>query len=534
MKRGRKAVLRNIAVAFCIATLSVGAVDASKANELRIGSRIEVIMDPHFSWSAANLQFYFQYLGYLVNQGAHNEALPGLAISFEPKSDTTWEFKLRPGLRFDNGTPLTPQDIIASYTRARTLPNAIGSYAGLFTGVKEIKAIDETALQIITERPYPTLPVALTQVAVLPKAIAETATQADFISGQGNVGSGQYKFVEYKPSEHLVLARNDLFYGDKARWDKVTFRFMKDDAARVAALLSGDVDVADGIPTADVDRIKKDSRFTLHAGPSDRVAFLQLDNLSDVTPDITGNDGKPLDKNPLKDKRVRQALSLAIDRGAIRDRIMNGLSFPTNQLVSEGVGGYSKDIPPARYDAKDAQRLLKEAGWGDGFQLVLRCPMGRLVNDVRICQALGQMFGRINIKVTVQAEPQAVYLSRLRKEGGPQASVFMSSWSSAASGEADVLQNCFHTRDPATKLGTWNLSHYSNPALDRIIAEYLAIVDKDKRQALQREAMKIAMEDVAAIPLHAQSVAVATRKGMDFTTYFNEATIADLVRPAAK
>ncbi|CAM3617811.1 Solute-binding protein family 5 domain-containing protein [Bordetella sputigena] len=527
-------MLRKFALGGFALAMALG-MGAANSADLKIGSRNEVVMDPHYAWSASNLQFYWQYLGYLVKQGPHNEALPGLAASFAPVSDTVWEFKLRPGMHFDDGKPVTAADVIASYQRARTLPNAIGSYAGLFSGVTEMKAPDDLTVQLVTEKPYPTLPVAMTQIAVLPKSVAESATQADFISGKADIGAAQYKFASYKPGESLVVTRNDQYYGPKARWDKVTFRFITDDAARVAALLAGDVDVADGIPTGDVERIKKDGRFTMHVGPSDRVVFLAVDSERDVTPDVTGNDSKPLTKNPFKDVRVRKAMSLAINREAIRDRIMNGLSFPSNQLVTKGVGGYADDIPPARYDVAEAKRLMKEAGWEDGFKLTLRCTNGRLVNDARICQTLGQMFGRINIKTEVALAPTAVFWAQMTKHDGPRGSVAMLSWSSAGSGEAiDLLQNVIHTYDPAKKLGTWNLTHYSNPEVDKLIDEARVTVDKDKRLALERKATQLAMADVAVIPMHAQSVAVATRKGMDFTPYFNESTIADTVRPAGK
>lgn len=506
----------------------------SHAADLKIAARAEPVMDPHYAWSTANVQYYFQYLGFLIKQGVHDEALPGLAASFEPKSNNLWEFKLRPGLHFDNGAPLRAQDIAASYQRARMLPNAIGSYAGLFSGVKEITAVDDTTLQISTSKPIPTLPSALTQVAIVPQSIAETATQNDFISGKANVGAGQYKFVSFRPSESLVLSRNEKYWGEKARWDTVTFRFIPDDASRVAALLAGDVDAADGIPTGDVERIKKDGRFVVHDGPADRVVFLWLDTERDSTPDVLSYDGKPLDKNPLKDLKVRRALSLAIDREAIRQRVMNGQSFPTNQLVAPGVGGYADNIGPPRYDTVEAKRLMKEAGYDKGFQITLRCPQGRYVNDSRICQAIAQMLGRIGIKVSLVTEPFSVYLSRVTKHDGPRASLFMFSWSSASSGEADVLQNCLHTYDPVHKLGTWNLGHYSNPAVDKLIDAIQVTLDREKRWALQREAMKLAVDDVAVIPLHAQSVAVATRKDMDYTPYLSEATIANDIKPRGK
>ncbi|MGE0714659.1 MAG: ABC transporter substrate-binding protein [Alphaproteobacteria bacterium] len=507
---------------------------AARAEDLTIGARVEPVMDPHFAWSASNLQFYRHYFGFVMDIDPQNQAKPGLAESFRAVSDTQWEFKLHAGLRFDNGKPLTAADVVASFERARTLPNAIGSYAGLFSGVTEIKAADDRTVVIVTSRPYPTLPNALTQIAILPQDLAKTASQADFIAGRANVASGPFRFVQFAPGDRLVLARNENYHGPKPHWDRVTFRFITEGSARVAALLAKSVDMIDGVPPQDVARVKAEKSLRVHIGSSDRGIFFSVDMDREPTPFVTDKNGAKLAKNPLKDIRVRRAMSAAIDRDAIRDRVMDGFSFPTGQIVARGSGGYAEKLGVPKYDPEGARALMREAGYPDGFGLAVQCPNDRYVNDARICQAVGQMLGRIGIKVDVQTMPRAVYFPRMTDRAGERGSFFMASWSSASSGEADVLQNAVHTYDKAARLGTWNLANYSNPEVDKLIEKALVTIDPQARHALQADAMTKAMLDVGYVPIHDMSVIVATRADLDYTTYADESTMATAARPAKK
>jgi peptide/nickel transport system substrate-binding protein len=505
---------------------------ASFANdqELRIGARTEPLIDPHFIWSGASTQFHVQYFGFLTAVGPDDQLKPALAESWKVVSDGLWEFVLRPDLKFDNGQKLTTADVIASFERARTMPK--GTFASLFSGVTAIAAVDDRTLHITTSRPYPTLPNSLSQVAIIPASIAKTATNADFTSGRASVGAGLYRFVEFVPGDRLVLERNEYFYGEKARWKRVVFRFLTNNAARVAALLSGDVDLIDGVPPEEVAHLRADARFTVISGPSDRLVYLTVDTERNPTPFITGNDGKPLAKNPLADVRVRRALSLAIDRNAIKAKVMDGLSYPTTQIATSRLGGYAKDIPPLTADIEKAKALLREAGWPDGFQLSLQCPNGRLINDAKLCQVLAQMFGRISVKTAVEVSPYSVYVSRMTNHTGERGSVFMSTWASSYAGEnGAALENVLHSYNSEKKLGSWNLGHYDNPEVDALTEKSMATLDPAKRYAIQAEAMAIAMADVGVIPLHEQAVVLAARKGLTYPPYANEYTIANDVRP---
>ncbi len=524
---GRSVRALSLAAASALA-LGAAAVPVC-AQELTIGSRTEAVPDPHYRWSSSTGTFYSHYLSSLLELDRLDQPQPGLAESYRNDGDLVWVFTLREGLRFDNGQPITPDDIIASYERARTLPNAAGSYAGLFAGVTEMVAVDARTLRIVTSRPVPTLPNALTQVFIIPASLARSATQADFATPAGNVSSGPYRFVRFAPGDRLVVERNPTFWGRRSAWERVTFRFIADPAARTAALLGGDVDLIDGVAPQDIARIRGDNRFAIHVGRSDRGVHLTPDTGRAVTPFVRGPNGEALTTNPLRDLRVRQALSLAIDRIAIRDRVMDGMSFPSGQIVPEGFGGYSSRIPVTAPDPAAARRLLAEAGYPNGFQLTIHCTNDRYVNDARICQAVGQMFTRIGVRTEVQVMPSAAFFPLVTNQAGDRASMMLSSWSAAGSGEADVLQNAIHTR--GNGMGTWNLGNYSNPTVDQRIIAANTTMDRAQRHRMQAEVMEMIMADLAVIPIHMQSVVVATRGNLTFTTRANESFLADDVRP---
>jgi peptide/nickel transport system substrate-binding protein len=525
----------NKAAGVILVLLSIGAqIHSTDAQELRIGARSDIIIDPHSSWAASNTQYYFHYLGYLNWLDANDKVIPSIAESVTPLSDNLWEIKIGPRVKFETGEPVTSADVIASYDRARTLPNAIGTYAGLFAGIGKFVAVDDRTIHVETLTPYPTLPATLTQIAIIPANVAKTATQADFASGKANVSSGAYRFVEYVPGDRLVLERNDSYSGPKAVWKRVTFRFLTNNATRVAALLSGDVDVIDGVPPEDVATIKKDARFEVYSGPSDRVIFFAVDNLRDESPFVTDDSGHPLKNNPLKDTRVRQAFSLALDRGVIRDRVMSGFSYSNNQIVPKGLGGYADNIPAPKQDLEKAKRLMKEAGWENGFRLALQCPDGRYVNAAKICQVAAQMFGRIGVKVSVDMMPYGVFASRMTNQTGERGSMMLFGWGASSSGEANVLQNVIHTYDKQRKFGSWNIGHYSNPEIDALIEKSLDTLDATKRHAIQAQAVTRAIEDAAVIPLHTQSVIVGMRKNLTYTIQADECTLADQILPKSK
>ncbi|OIS93659.1 hypothetical protein BLA27_10130 [Brucella cytisi] len=504
-------------------------VSPALAAELQIGMRSEMVMDPHFMWSNSNAAYYVQTYGYLLQPDEKAQMQPMLAASWKAVDDTTWEFQLRDDAKFHDGTPVTAEDVVASFSRAANLPGAAAPYTGAMAGIKEVTAPDRLLVRITTDVPLPPLPYQAAQIPIIPKRIATSASTADFANLSAAIGAGPYKFSSYVPGDRLVVERFDGYFGPRPEWDKVTFKFITDNASRTAALLAGSIDVADAVATSDVKRLREDPNVSVHNGTSDRVIYMAMDTERDRSPFITDNTGVPLEHNPFKDIRVRQAVTHAINRQAIVDRVMDGLAVPASQMVPPGFGGYNPDIQVPAYDRKLAGELLAKAGYPEGFGLTIHCPNDRYVNDARVCQAVGQQLAQIKLKVKVETLPRNVYFPKVLDHKGERFSFFMFGWGSSSGGEAEALWQIMHSYDPEKQLGAVNSGHYSNPKFDGMVEEALKVLDAPRRHALEQKAMEVAMEDVATIPLHYQAVVVGTRKGLDYRIHADESTLATAV-----
>jgi len=511
-----------------VATCAGACFSPSIAQELTIGTRSEMTLDPHHFWSTPNRAYNVQLYGTLVRLDERLQAQPMLAESWKLVDDTTWEFKIDAHARFHNSQPVTADDVVASFERARDLPNAAASYRGAIDGIKELGAVNPQTVRFLTKRPDPALLHQVAQVAIIPREIARTALQSDFISGKAAIGAGPYKFVEFQAGNRLVLTRNEDFAGEKGRWARVTFRTITDDAARVAALIGGDVDLIDLVPPSFIARLKSEQRTVVHMGTSDRTMYLIPDVGRDQSPFIRDVGGQPLSKNPLKDLRVRRAISLAIDRETLVQKVMEGAGQPANQTVAPGVLGYAEALPALRLDLAEAKRLLAEAGYPEGFQLTIHCTNDRYINDSRICQSIGQMLSRLGIKMDVQALPRAVLFPRITNHEGERISLALLAFGSGTTGDAGgILNNTIHTWDRQRGFGAWNVGHYSNPELDAAIESAAATLDASERGKRQAKAVAVAMEDLAVIPLFHSNVVVTSKKGLHYRIYADESTIAD-------
>lgn len=503
------------------------------AQNLTIGTRSEMTLDPHQFWSTPNRAYNVQLYGSLVQLDDHLRPQPMLARSWRLADDTTWDFTLNDAARFHDGSPVTAEDVVASFDRARNLPNAAASYKGALGGIREIKSVDPQTVRFVTDRPNPALLHQVAQIAIIPATVAKSATAADFVSGRAAIGAGPYRFVRFQPGDRLVLARNDKYFGEQPKWGDVTFRTITDDAARVAALLGGDVDVIDLVPPSDIPRLRGDKGTAISMGSSDRTMYLIPDTSSERSPFIRDLDGKPLDRNPLKDLRVRQALSLAIDRDALVQRVMDGAGSPANQTVAPDVLGFDKELPPPRYDLAKAKQLLTEAGYPKGFGLAIHCTNDRYINDARLCQTLAQMLSRLGLKMEVQTLPRAVLFPKITSPEGERPALTLLAFGSGTTGDAGgVLNNTLHSYDKAKGFGAWNVGRYANPQADALIERAAIVLDPEQRGRLQAEAVGATMKDLAVIPLFHSNVVVGTRKGIAYRVYADESTLADAASPA--
>jgi peptide/nickel transport system substrate-binding protein len=293
----------------------------------------------------------------------------------------------------------------------------------------------------------------------------------------------------------------------------------------LAALLSGSADVIDKVSTADISRLRSDDRVAVFTHSGNRTMFLVPDLDRDVSPYITDRDGMPLNPNPMRRLEVRRALSLAINRQALAERTMEGLATPANQAAPEGMFGYSSRIAPVTYDPNAARRMLADAGYPNGFRMTLHCSSGRYLNDRQTCQAIGQMLQRAGVETRVEAEPPAVFYTRMTAFN---ASLLLNGWGSIGD-NLTVMRQALHSVDAGRGYGGFNRGRYANAEVDRLIEAAAEITDDRQREAAQQAAMEQAMADLAVIPLYTASWAWATRRGLAYEAGFDEGTMATRV-----
>ena len=453
-------------------------------------------MDPHFHRSNPNnavLRHVFDPLMDFDNEG---RVVPRLAESWRIVDDLTWEVRLREGVRFHDGTKLHVDDIAFSFARLPNVPNSPGSFAAAVRTVTGVKVIDDRTVQITTSEPTPFLDTELTAVLILSRIIHRDATTADFNSGRAAIGTGAYRHVAYEQGTRFQAVRNPDFWGDRPDWDEVEMRFIPSPATRVAALLSGDVDLIDGVPTQDVARLEADPRTAIFGTASNGTAYLFPDTVRETAPFVTDKQGKPLVPNPLRDVRVRRALSLAINRQAIVDRLLAGQGAPAEQFAPPIAIGRAPDLQPIPYDVAKARALLAEAGVPDGFRMTIHGPTGWFPGDAEVLQAIAQGFSRIGVETQVQTLPTATFFSRATNR---DFAMFMTTYASNVA--ATTLQQVVATRDPDRRMGPFNRQHYSNPAVDTPLEAALSTMDRTKRDALSAQAMRAVVEDLGVIPL---------------------------------
>ena len=513
-----------LAVMVGFAALTGGAMAA----ELKIGRSNEPqSIDPLFSRTGPNQMTAMHIFDRLLMTSPSARSYPGLAESWMTLDKNTWQVVLRRGVKFHDGTPLTAEDVVFSMDRASKVPNSPATFGGSTAGLAKMEILDNLTIKFTTKEPDPNFMDNIGTIYIVSKKHTQGAASSDFNSGKAAIGTGPYKYVGWAPGDKLELVRNDEYWGPKPAYEKVTMRFITNDAARVAALLSGSVDMIDLVPPADLPKLKKDPNISVSETASVRLIYLAL-NQDDKTKYLTDAAGKPLAKNPFQDVRVRNALSLMIDRKILVDRILLGQGEPALQLVPEGVFGHNPTIK-VRHDVAEAKKLLADAGYPNGFGITIHGSSDRFLLDGEVTQALGQFLARGGLKVNkVETLPYAVF-SQDAGKGAYDAFVFSFGNSTNEAGRG--LLGLFHTNDRATNAGSLNRFRYSNPPLDKEIQAAIAEFDEGKREKMLGEVAAKATQEMAIVPLYWQSVAWATRKGVSYTARRDERTLAMDAKP---
>jgi peptide/nickel transport system substrate-binding protein len=489
-------------------------------------------LDPHYHQLSPNNAVARMVFDQLVNMDGRSRLIPGLAESWRPVEPDLWEFKLRPNVRFHNGQEFTAEDVAFTLQRVPNVPNSPSSFAIYTRPIKAVEIVDPLTIRFRTDGPYPLMPMDFSNLAILDRETHQAATTEEFNSGRAAVGTGPWKVVSHRNGDRIEFERNDSYWGDRPQFARVNYRMIVNDAARTAALLAGDVEFIDQVPTSDLAKLRADQRLTLSETVGLRLIFLGLDHLRQAgenSPFVTDNNGQPLGRNPLQDVRVRRALSMAIDRQNITERVMEGAASPSLQFLPPGIYSHVPDLAPGRADPDAARRLLAEAGYPQGFRITLHSPNDRYINDSRIAQAVGQMWTRIGVRTAVEAQPWTTFISRA---GRAEFSAHLIGWGSNPEG-SHPMRNIIAAPNRERGWGASNRGRYSNPALEAKLIEALTELDDEKRERLLQDIQRTAAEDVAVIPLHIQTNIWGMRRGLAHTPRADELTRAQDIRPAA-
>ncbi len=468
-------------------------------------------MDPYSRQETFLLTFNQNFYEPLVRRDRNLRLEASLAERWEQVDPLTWRFHLRRGVRFSDGSPLTAEDVAFSIARARGPGSNVGSF---FATVAEVRTPDAFTVDLVTRVPDPILPENLTSFGVMSKAWLErnnAARVADLTSREENfatrnaMGTGPFVLVSREPDRRTVLSPNPLWW-DRAEHNltRVEFNVIANDATRIAALLSGEVDMVYTVPPQDMERISRTANLRIIQGPELRTIYLGMDQSRAelLKSDVRG-------RNPFQDVRVRRAMYQAIDIQAITTRVMRGQARPTGQIFGPGVNGFleANDARPP-VDLDGARRLLTEAGYPNGFGVTLDCPNDRYVNDEAICTAVVSMLARIGIRVTLAAQTRARFFAEVN---APRynTSFYLLGWTPNTYDAHNALFNLAGTRDGTR--GVFNNGGYSNPRFDALLDQIAVETTPARRQELITQATRVLQEDVAYIPLHQQQVVWASR-----------------------
>jgi len=463
-----------------------------------------ISMDPQVG---DGMQFGFSANIYdaLVSRDKQMNLVPGLATEWTLAAPTVWRFKLRKGVKFHDGTPFTADDVVFSVERANSPKSEIRS-----DEIRKARKIDDSTVEIETSEPLPVLPDMLSTLFIMSKKWCEennALVPADRRQGIENRasylanGTGPFRLKERQPLLRTVLVRNlNHWRRIEGNLDEVALTPIANDATRVAALLSGDVDLMEPAPLRDIDRIRA-AGMTVLQGPELRTIFLGMDEKREELPssNIKG-------RNPFKDKRVRQALYQAIDIEAIRSQVMRNAATPTALMVGPGVRGFQPDMNTRLpYDPQQAGRLLAEAGYPEGFKVDMNCPNDRYVNDAAICQAVAAQLARVGVTINLRIEPKSLYLPKVLRG---ELSLFLLAWAPTTLDAQQTIAAVMATPD-GTFQGRANGGFYSHPRIDELTRKIRAELDDKRRNEMIREAFRIHQDDIGHIPLHQQALAWA-------------------------
>jgi peptide/nickel transport system substrate-binding protein len=501
--------LSAVLLGAALAAAPAEAVTFRWANDGDVGA-----MDPMTRQETVQLSFLSNIYEPLVRRNRDLGLEPSLAVSWEQTSPTVWRFHLRPGVKWQDGSPFTADDVVFTLQRIQAKDS---SMRAPLSPVKQARKIDDLTMEFETFVPDPIFLQEQTNLLIMSKAWCEAhnATEPVVIGVADNyalhyaMGTGPFRLVSREPDRKTVVEKNPGWW-DKPEHnlDLVEFDVIASAPTRVAALLSGEVDMIYTVPPQDIARIRQTAGLKLLQTPELRTIYLGFNVVRDELPssDVKG-------KNPFRDLRVRQAVGLAIDEPIIASRVMLGLGHPTWEMWGPGVNGYDAalDVRP-KADPARAKQLLAEAGYAEGFRVGLDCPNDRYVMDEQICTAMVSMLARVGIKVDLNAQTKTKFFTKINSPKY-DTDFYLLGWTPATYDAHNVLFTLLGTRNG--KRGEVNDGGYSNPALDALIDQIGVETDPARRGAMIRQSIEILQKDMPTLPLHQQVIVWAAKTNIE-------------------
>lgn len=488
----------------------------AQAQTLRWASQGDLqTADPHSQNESMTNMINGQVYEKLVKRGKDLSIEPGLATEWSNPDPLTWRFKLRPGVKFHDGTPFSADDVVFSIERAKHETSNIKQYAHP-VGVP--RRIDALTVEFKLERPNPLFLQHIDTLWMMSKAWCEkhqVTKPLDFKNreeshaGMNANGTGPYMLVSRQPAVKSVFKRNPNWWGKfEGNVQEILFTPIASDGTRLAALLSGELDLVIDPSPRDIPRLRQQPKLQIIDGPENRLIFIAFDQFRDKLEYGKSPDGK----NPFKDRRVRQAMYQAVHVDAIRDKIMAGLSIPTGGVTPSPLAAFNDPALESRlpYDLAAARQLMQQAGYAKGFEVTLDCPNNRYINDEELCIALAGMWAQIGIKVRVNAMPRVLFFPKLERF---ESSLYLYGWGGAITDADSILTPVW--RNLGEKgVGSNNYGRWTNDKFDQLAAQQAVEADPAKREPLVRAALAEFRQGLHVIPLHRQVIPWAVRKGV--------------------
>ena len=508
-------VKRKIGAMALAAFMAAGAHTAAAENVLRWAYQADApSLDPHGSASTFVVSLLGNVYEPLVALNGDMQLEPALAVKWETVEPTRWRFTLRQGVRFHNGNAFNADDVLFSLERLR---DELSIFRGWLSSVAAIEKVDDYTVDVITTQPNPILPNLWTGLYMMDKEWSEengairpssAADNVESYAGRNANGTGPFVVAERESGVKTVFRSHAAWWGEaKHNLDRVVFTPIKQDGTRVAALLSGELDMMFPVSLQDINRIDQNDGTQVLIQPELRTIFLGFDQFRQK------GLGTDTDTNPFLDAKVRKAVYHAIDAEAIKSKIMNGLSEPAATVISPLLFSRANELSRYPHDPETARALLAEAGYPDGFSTKLDCPNNRYVNDELICQALVSMMARIGIKVDLNARPYNQYAKDVKRPNQNFA-IFLLGITPTGLDSFYMLSNLMATYDRERGLGNINFGQFSNARIDEITGMVESELDIQKRDALILEAYRIVHDEAYYVPLHQQSVVWSVRDGV--------------------